>query len=215
MTVDIVGMGNHLIEYPDKNEFDSLKEYLTIAKKIIRSFADKLRPGLSIEMLNSEDAVSNIATAIMLADWRWNPNYRSKDGQVRTKHAYRNQCALWAIKGYIGRKSIEPKLVSLSTDSGNFNSPSKLEDFLPAKTPTPDFDMIEQEQKDKIEEMLQASCLTAQQERYIKLYYLENLTYQEIANESGCSREAVRQTIDRGINNIRKLGKDIWAKKTS
>jgi len=212
MTVDIVGMGNHQIKYPTENKFDSLAEYLTIAKKTIKAFADGLRPGLAEEMLKSEDAISNVSTAIMLADWRWTPEYKSEDGQVRTRYSYRNQCALWAIHGYINRRSHTTYLVSLNANI-SANRDTTLHEIIESDIPAPDAEMIEQEQKDKIEAMLKASCLTGLQEKYIKLYYLDNLTYQEIANESGCTREAVRQIIERGLTNIRKLGVSQWESK--
>ena len=85
--VDIVGIGSHLIEYPpiDPKRFeDSFDKYIEIAKKVVAVFAPRYRPGLSEEILRSEDAISNIATAIMIADWRWNPEYKSADGTVRT-----------------------------------------------------------------------------------------------------------------------------------
>lgn len=211
MTVDIVGIGNHQLDYPeakDENFEASFEEYLTIAKKTIRTFANRFRPGLANEMLNSEDAISNVATAIMMADWRWSPEYRSDDGKVRSKRSYRNQCAIWAIQAYVGRRVNEKKMVSLDmqvTQSDN-GGEMLLRDVIPSGEKRPDTLLIEQEDHTMLQKLITSSVLTDQQKDYINRYYLENMTLQQIADDAGSSREAVRQTIERGMNKIKRLG---------
>ena len=51
-----------------EKQFESLSFYINLAKKTISKFAPKFYNGLSIEMLQNEDAVSDIATALMYAD---------------------------------------------------------------------------------------------------------------------------------------------------
>jgi len=208
MTVDIVGIGDQKIEYEvaDNNDYESMDSYLVIAKKTIRTFGDRYRPGLSQEMINSEDAISNVATAIMLADWRWDPNYKSSTGKVRSKRAYRNQCAIWAIQAYVGRRVSSPKLSSLDKVIGNFDKDVSLHELIPSDHPGPDHDILQQEDILMLQRILKGSALTEQQERYVKLHYMEDWTLQEIANEAGTSREAVRQTVERGLDKIKRLG---------
>ena len=55
-------------------------------------------------MLSSEEAISDIASAIMCADWKFDPDRFGKTGQKKTLYSYRNQCAIWAIKSYITNK---------------------------------------------------------------------------------------------------------------
>lgn len=218
MTVDIVGIENHQISYPDAKDIDfsTLQEYLIIAKKGIRTFANAYRPGLAEEMLRSEDAVANVATAIMWADWRWSPDYRSKTGKVRTRRCYRNQCCIWAIKDYIGRRAHAKQLVSLDkVISNKFDTDTSLHEFIPSKEAEPEAEMVLQEEQAAIQRMLDSSQLTDQQALYIQMYYTENMTLQEIANGAGTSREAVRQTIERGMTKIKKLGVPQWERKVS
>jgi hypothetical protein len=86
-------------------EFDTLENYTNIAKKTISKFASKFYPGLSKEMLNNDETVAEVASAIMMADWNWDRNRKGKNtGLGKSMYSYRNQCAIWAIKTYITSK---------------------------------------------------------------------------------------------------------------
>ena len=97
MTADIVGIGKMKKKHPPAESlvFENLHEYLRHAKRMIGYFA---RGSLGKQMLASEDAISNVATAIMFADWTWDENYTGKRGQKCSKHTYRNLRGIWAIK---------------------------------------------------------------------------------------------------------------------
>ena len=84
--------------------FDSLSTYICLAKKTINKFAPQFYNGLNKDMLNNEEAVSDVATALMYADWRFDPSREGKSGDKKTLYSYRNQCAIWAIKTYITQK---------------------------------------------------------------------------------------------------------------
>lgn len=211
--VDIVGIGDHLIEYPkiDESKFENTEEYLIIAKKIIRTFAPRFRTGLAEEMLRSDDAISNVATAIMMADWRWNPEHKAPSGKIRSRYCYRNQCGIWAVQGYIARQKSngERKIVSLDTLINRFESDTQLHEILPDVTQSsPEDDLIKEEHKNfvinKISDMLTTGLLTEHQAKFIKMHYLDRKTFVNIGKEHNVSREAVRQTVERGMNNIRK-----------
>ena len=81
--------------------FDALSTYISLAKKTISKFGPKFYNGLSMEMLKNEEAISDIATAIMYADWKWDSNRVGFNGKTKSKYSYRNQCGLWAIKTYL------------------------------------------------------------------------------------------------------------------
>lgn len=68
ITIDEVG--NQLIDYPDQKtcEFESTPaEYINLAKKVIGHFGRQYG-NTATQMLASDDAISNVATAIMFAD---------------------------------------------------------------------------------------------------------------------------------------------------
>ena len=70
----------------DEQQFLTLEEYLTIAKRMIMKFAPKFYSSLAQKMLKDDDAISQVAYAIMRADETWNPDYRSKKGTVKSKY---------------------------------------------------------------------------------------------------------------------------------
>jgi RNA polymerase sigma factor (sigma-70 family) len=194
-----------------QQEYETLKDYLLIAKKTISKFAPKFYVGLAKEMLKSEDAVSQVATAIMEADWKWNPNYRSKNNTVRSKRAYRNQKAIWAIQAYISQKKKKKYTMSLSyettVDDGKSTLLSGLLEDKKSLNPASVIAEIDNKEyvKTLISDLLNAGILTDRQKDYISSYYLENKTMQEVGNQFGVTREAVRQGINNGINTLKEL----------
>jgi RNA polymerase sigma factor (sigma-70 family) len=193
-TIDIVPLNfaNTKNVNPKDVEFDTTKEYLTIARKTIRAFT---HGKVSETMLKSDDAISNVATAIMLADWRWEPN------KGKTKYSYRNQCAIWAIKAYMQRAFL-PK-TTISFNSSDSDCVDGMASMIQDKT-----NDKAGEVNDILENCLNQGVISNKQFKYIKGYYLDSKTYQEIADEVGVSRQSVEQLIKSGIKRL-----NIWATK--
>jgi RNA polymerase sigma factor (sigma-70 family) len=213
MLLQLNGIGNQKIRYKDHSEinFDSLDHYVTLAKKSIAKFSNQFYQGLSTKMLKDEDAISSVANAIMMADWRWDENYQNEKGTKKTRYSYRNQCALWAIQTYITKdhkkdKKFKKKFFSLdheieSDDSTVYNCTQD------EKMMSPDDILIQKEDKEEltklIESLLSLDCLTPRQKDYIKLYYFEAYTFEKIGQKYGITREAVRQGLNKAINMIK------------
>lgn len=189
-----------------QSQYDSLDTYISLAKKTISKFGSKFYSGLSAEMLKNNDAISDVATAIMYADWRFDPNRTGKSGQKKTLYSYRNQCAIWAIQTYISNKYKKKPDVSL--DFGNDDESASLNTTIPDyKAISPLESLIEQESSEElsmtIEDLLNNDLLTDKQKQQIKLYYFEGLTLSAIGEIYGVSREAIRQNLKRAIELIR------------
>jgi len=213
MSIQIEGIGNQKISYKDHKtiNFYSLPEYLNLAKKSISKFANKFYGGLARKMLKDEDAVSNIAYSLMLADWRYDENYQSQNSQKKTQYSYRNQCALWAIQSYITKnyktkKSSPSKIFSLdhySNDESN-NSYRFIQD---QKAVDPhEYTVSTEEQvviKDLITKLLSTKSISDRQKQYIELYYYEGMTFDQIGKKFSLTREAVRQSIKKAIAKIK------------
>ena len=185
--------------------FEPLSFYINLAKKTISKFAPKFYNGLSVEMLKSEEAISDIATALMYADWRYDENRKGKTGLQKTLYSYRNQCAIWAIKTYVTNKYRQHKVSSLDFE---------LEDdtFLDStikdnKARSPLDIVIDNEYTDNLSKcitnLLDNNLLSDKQKKQIQMYYFEDKTLSEIGKEFGVSREAVRQNIKRGLETIK------------
>lgn len=188
----------------DNKQFDSLDSYISLAKKTISKFAPKFYNSLSKEMLMNEEAVSDVATAIMYADWRYDDTRVGKTGMKKTKYSYRNQCAIWAIKTYITNKyRSNTKVQSINSIKDDEEISLDLAD---TKQQQPQDILMEREfhniLKQNLEELLDNELLSEKQKQQIKMYYYEDMTLSEIGKKFNISREAVRQNIKRGISII-------------
>ena len=217
MLVQINGIGNQKISYKDHStiNFDSLDHYILLAKKSIAKFANRFYNGLSTKMLKDEDAISSVANAIMMADWRWDENYQNDKGTKKTRYSYRNQCALWAIQTYISKNHKKKNkkfkqvysldyVVSQDDDSQSFHA------FAVDKSTSPPDEIVMEEENQKeitqlIEQLLTIDCLTEKQRDYIRLYYFENYTFDRIGKKYGVTREAVRQGLNKALDTIRSM----------
>lgn len=187
--------------------YEDLTVYTNLAKKTISKFASKFYNGLSAEMLKNDDAVSDVATAIMYADWRFDENRVGLSGQKKTLYSYRNQCAIWAIKTYITNKYKKQKKDTVSL---NFSLDSENNEILGSirdkSTSDPADIAIRNEQTEAYNKYIQcifdSGLLTEKQISIIKLYYLENETLSSIGKKFGVSREAIRQNLKRAISLI-------------
>jgi RNA polymerase sigma factor (sigma-70 family) len=195
-------------------EFDTLSIYVSLAKKTISKFAPRFYNGLAKEMLANEEAVSDVATAIMYADWRFDPERSGKSGLKKTLYSYRNQCAIWAIKTYVTHKYKNKNKKSLSLD----NNLSSIEehvnayDLLASSSEKDPLEKIiekeeQQEVSKNINELLNNANISEKQKQQIIMYYFENLTLSKIGKHFGVSREAVRQSIKRAIETIKTYDK--------
>lgn len=196
-----------------QKQYDSLDTYINLAKKTISKFGPKFYNGLSTEMLKNNDAISDVATAIMYADWRFDPERMGKGGQKKTLYSYRNQCAIWAIKTYITNKYKTKNSIKYSLDFSPGQSTLGVEAATIAnqlsdnRTKDPLDILIENEQKnivlDSVNSLLNSPILSEKQKDQIRLYYIEDMTLSAIGKKYGVSREAIRQNIKRAIDSIK------------
>jgi hypothetical protein len=208
MRRDLVNITDLRSKYPNKNEkeFKSLDEYLTVAIKTIKRFANKLQHGLAKQILSDEDALSNIAYKIMLGDWKWHPDYRSKSGKVRTRRAYLNQCAIWAIKEYIRRQITSQKVVPVSIDElkHEINWECKTNECHPLEQLIKDEEEVEN--YFKLDNVIANSGLEPLEEACLRQYN-EIADFKEVGQSLGISgkkakviyEEAVAKVINRNV----------------
>ncbi len=204
MSIDIMAIGDQIIEYPDAatQEFTTTDEYLKIAQRLVRKIAPIYRPGLAEQILRSEDAISNIATQVMMADWRWNGN--------GTLFGYRKECVKWAIKGFIERDVSRSKRKTLSLNNSSRTGEDDVQEYInliPGNDANPS-DIVQDAESDKlktelIDQILGSGILTNTQEKCIRLHYLQGKSMSDIGRELGVSRQAVQDNVQRGISKLR------------
>jgi len=195
-------------------EFETLEDYLILAKRVIAKLAPKFYQSLAMEMLKDEDAISDVANAIMVADWKWNPGYRSQTNTVRSKRSYRNQRAIWAMKKYISNKRKSKGTMSLSYENKDQDNPVMASGMIEDKKSQDPAIVAENREtiknsKSLVSQLLATENITEKQKKYIISYYLEGHTLQEVGDKYGVSREAIRQGINSGIDTIKKVHKGV------
>lgn len=190
-------------------QFETLSTYTMLAKKIISKFAPSFYSNLRQELLSNEEAISEIAEAIMIADWRWDKDRTGHEGKSKTKYSYRNQCGLWAIKTYVSNKYKKKNTnFSIHNDISSRGESKSFAENMKEKTPSDPYLLLaEKEEKELISkyisDILSSEILSDKQRNQIKEYYFNDKTLLEIGNEYGVTREAIRQNIQKGLTKIR------------
>ena len=214
MSVHVEGIGTQKISYrnPAEIEFSDLSDYMLMAKKSISKFANRFYNGLSKRMLKDEDAISSVAYCLMLADWRYDENYKSKHNSKKTHYSYRNQCAIWAIQSYLTKNYKKSnlnyqKMYSLDyvTDKENGNTAYN---YISDKNSHNPIDLLEKDEEDNrlknyVLTILSVSSISEKQKEYIRMYYYEGKTFEQIGKKFSLTREAIRQSIKKAIKTIR------------
>jgi RNA polymerase sigma factor (sigma-70 family) len=189
--------------------YDDLSTYLNLAKKTIAKFSAKYHSALRNEMLSNEDAISDVATAIMCADWKWDKNRVGKTGMQKSKYAYRNQCAIWAIQTYMTKK-YKTKNKKLSIDDNLYNGDLTHSAIMESVSEKDPLDIIIEKEyseilKDNIQAIINSNILNDKQREQLKMYYFDNLTLNQIGQKFNVTREAVRQNIKKAISLIQAI----------
>ena len=190
-------------------QFETLETYTLLAKKIISKFAPSFYNSLRQELLANDEAVAEIAEAIMIADWKWDKDRTGYNGKSKTKYSYRNQCGLWAIKTYLSNR-YKKKNQSYSIDnniSDDQDSKKYVNNISEKINSDPYLLLAEQEEKELISSyihnILSSEILSEKQKDQIYEYYFNDKTLLEIGNKYGVTREAIRQNIQKGLAKIR------------
>lgn len=205
MTVDIVGASRKNKEdFPvaDNSKFETLSSYMLIAKRVIGYFAPRIRKGLSSEMLASDDAVSYVAEAIMMADWLFDENYIGKKGVKCSRRTYRNLRGLWSIKSYMTRRKRNQKKIMSSLNYSDEDG-KELYTYLEADCEAPVETLLRKETREILEQILSCGMITEKQELYMKMYYLKSMSVAEISEHCNISRQAVHESIRRALLKIK------------
>jgi len=193
--VDIKGIADKKLPLPKKNnnEFKTLNEYITLTKKLVSTHANGLKPGLAKEILQNEDAISNITHSVMMADWSFNGK-----GKIE---GFRKQRAIWAIMGYISRRSRSKVVWSLDSYMSPDNKTS-FSEMVVDKDQVPENTVYSEEFKSKMRECLN-KLESEKAKEDIRMYFLENMTFKEIAKKRGVTKQAIEQSISKHLKNLK------------
>jgi RNA polymerase sigma factor (sigma-70 family) len=200
--IDVLKVGIKKDAYPIQTNqtFMTLPEYLKAAEKAIKFFAPKIKGNLVNELLKSDDAISNVAYAMMTADWKY------KEGKGMTQYNYRNNYAFFAIRSYLTRKSKGLRktgiIRSLDFDMDDGNNFYQIISDGNAVNPL-DTMLEEDDNFGEVLDRMTDGTITEKQSKCIQMYFFDGLTYEQIGNKMGVTKERVRQNINNGLDKIR------------
>lgn len=199
--IDIVGMQNRKVPTGPKahqHMHDDIEFYMDITKKLVVTICPRYSNSLAYSILNNDDAMSNIATQIMFADWRWNGT-----GNIE---GYRKQCAIWAIYAFINRQKKRRPSMPLNKafgDGGNDFSTliSASETYNPAKEAEVKEEFTTEQKA--LDEFYNGSNLSHTQKQCLKMRYLDNMEYDEISKKLEIKTDTVQKAVSKGIDTLR------------
>lgn len=198
--IDIVGVGKKRKHgLSTDRELLSLKEYYTIARKLIK----KNHFAMSNNILSNEDIMSQIVYSIITADIHYNGK-----GSL---YGYRKTKVDWTIKSYLLRRkknasrNIESIDNKTNTSKSNESYCSDVEDY--RKTPLQTLLENEDSQKvkEKIYNIVWGSSLSDKAKNCVWKYYIESENVQDIADSYGTTKQAVYYLINTSVAKLRPL----------
>lgn len=187
--------------------FLTMAEYQFEALRQIKYFCTKHCPWLRTEFLNSEDRVADIMYENMVADWEWN------ESRGFSKRSYRIQRAFWAIGVLTKRRRKHKAPLYLSTILNSDGRVTSLDQVISKSHSGRKSDsresfnsivsfrdnptrLLQREQELQIlQEHLKE--MKEDEEDYVRLYYLEGHTLQQIADKYGTRRQNIHQRLSR------------------
>lgn len=193
--VDIVKARPQKNAYPDtydNNTFGNINYYLLLAKKSISRFAPRfLTADIVKKMLASDDVVSNIATDIMLAEWRYDSNIGNKEG-------FRIQCALFSVLKFIRRIKNDKNGKNVNFNIDTETALLHQHNSVLLNGVTPEHLTIQKEEHAQLMSIIKRT-LSDMEADCVILYYINNLSRADIARLKNRSRERIRQVLNNAM----------------
>ncbi len=158
-------------------------------------------------MLKDDDVIANVVNAIVKAEYDFDPSRGFQRSTLRITYG-RYQI----IKEFrdIKRLSNRPQHFSIDAERVNDEGRSYSSDIghvADYRAPyTPDAETKEKNDATKkfIDKLLKSKKLTKKQRRYLKIHYLKGKSVNQMANDFKCSKQAVSQVVNGGLDKLRK-----------
>jgi RNA polymerase sigma factor (sigma-70 family) len=201
MSVYVRGMKQPKKELPNANtqEFLGLEAYLKMTRKVVVYILGAHNP-MTSDILKSEDAISNIATSIMMADWKFDPNHNV------LRSTYRYGAAKQAIMSYITSRKKKRFHYSLDTKISIDGVDVDLHAVLQCpKQKTPEAEIAHEIDLDLMERYVHGDedLLKPREKTILDKYFYQNTTLEEIGEELDVSRQRVHQIVGESIKKLK------------
>lgn len=170
-------------------QFETIDVYLLVSQKLL----SVMLPKTCSYLATSEDAISNVATALMFADYFWNGN--------GSKFGYRKRCAKWAIKNLVRnvlsqeRRNHKFKINSLP-DTKDIQNRKIIED------------------NEHLLKLFDSAYFSERERDCLKYYYLDDLTTTEVGEKMNLAHQTVSYHLWNAEQKIRELHKQKRTRET-
>lgn len=155
----------------------TMNEYLRLAKTTILKHGGAYKTRL----INDEDAVGEVANAMMMADYTYDD---SKGAQPTT---WRVNQAIFRISKIVRQMKRHAKCVGIPKGFDAIDKDTSLEGYE---------QILDDNRK----------IITEKQRKYIDAIYRDGYTMEEVAQQFGVSKQAICFTVNRAITKIRENG---------
>lgn len=169
-------------------EYLRVEEYLDQARKIV----GKLGGDMKHRLLQDDDVMGSVATNIMLADQKWDPNY---PGGACSLGTLRVKYALWMVIECVN-KIKKHKMLSMSYT--RFDDAEPMGNYIEG----PDEEKIRDDLA-MVDDLINHKSLTKKESEVVRLRYM-GYTLDEIGQQVGFSKERARQLLQNAGRKIRK-----------
>jgi len=169
---------------------DTPQEYIKIVIMVVKKWNDRR---VVKAILASEDALGNLATELMKADWRWDPEYINDNGETVSQYIFRRQCLVNAIKQLLRRQQKTPRQLSLCERHARTESSTKYE---------PSEFFIKVETSQELLEIMH-DCLTELEFKCVQMRFYENKHFSDIGKEIERTPQGAHKIVERSIAKLR------------
>jgi RNA polymerase sigma factor (sigma-70 family) len=153
-------------------------------------------------MKYDEDCVTNVATSIARAEHAFDPDRGLKRVTLRCTYGRRQ---VWAEARRRNKWANRPVHFSIDLPFPNGQTKHEhLEDYRESKIKASEKADHIIEARKEVRKLIKNSGLTKTQKKYMRLHYIGGVSVKEIAERSGCSKQAVSGVISMGVRNIKR-----------
>ena len=187
-------------DFNDTLENRCVSSYLDEARAMITRFAGK-----GTALLDDEDAITNVASAIAKAEYNFDLSRGVKRSTLRMTYG---KYQIWKELRLLAKR--KENTFSIDTPRGGKdyggdykNKGMDIEDYRECLSQKMEEDEEREKRRKMARKMIQCSALTKKQREYLKLRYVKDISVKEIAGRKKCSKQAVSQVLCGAIRRLK------------
>ena len=189
-------MNSFNVALKDRN----VASYINEARAMICRFAGK-----GTALLDDEDVITNVASAIAKAEYNFDPSRGVKRSTLRMTYG---KYQIWKELRLLAKRKENAFSIDTPRGSKDYNGDYQdkgmdIEDYRECLSNQMEEDEEREKKKGMARKMIQCSALTKKQREYLKLRYVKDISVKKIADRKKCSKQAVSQVLCGAIRRLK------------